>query len=271
MSQATHALSAPAATPTVHHCEVCAGPAYRVTLRPDEVVRRCRTCGHLLREDRLTSSGVRRHAWGGSASFDRVRVALPTGGCHEDSARTSPSTCSSWAPERAGCCGAWSGRVTAVSAVEPGLLARGMGSGPTGGTLWRTCAEDAPLPESAFDLVVAIHVVEHLADPAYVFQKCFRALRPGGRLYVVTPNAESRGLALFGGHWWNFEDPTHRRFFSPRSLAMALGDRGSVRRSARRCGWTASAWNPAAPFDSSKRPAPPTARWQAAGPGLPPS
>ncbi len=110
----------------------------------------------------------------------------------------------------------------AVSAVEPGLLKRNGGWVPSRGRVWRTTAEQASLPDGAFDLVVAVHVLEHLNDLDLVFRKCHRALRPGGSLYLVTPNAQSLGIPLFGAHCWNFEDPTHRRFFSPRSLGLML-------------------------------------------------
>jgi 2-polyprenyl-3-methyl-5-hydroxy-6-metoxy-1,4-benzoquinol methylase len=83
-------------------------------------------------------------------------------------------------------------------------------------------AEDADLSPNSFDLIYANHVVEHLDDPNRVFTTVHRALRPGGMFYAVTPNAESLGLALFGAHWWNLEDPTHVRFFSQASAARAL-------------------------------------------------
>jgi 2-polyprenyl-3-methyl-5-hydroxy-6-metoxy-1,4-benzoquinol methylase len=95
-----------------------------------------------------------------------------------------------------------------------------------GATLYDASAEEAPLPPCAFDLVIAVHVVEHLTEPARVFRKIAESLRPGGRLYCMTPNAQSLGLRLFGRHWWNLEDPTHYRFFSPRSLTMMLRDAG---------------------------------------------
>jgi SAM-dependent methyltransferase len=66
-------------------------------------------------------------------------------------------------------------------------------------------------------------LVEHLDDPAAVFRTCHRALRPGGILYLVTPNAGSGGLRVFGESWWNLEDPTQVRFFTPPS---ARPDRG---------------------------------------------
>jgi 2-polyprenyl-3-methyl-5-hydroxy-6-metoxy-1,4-benzoquinol methylase len=110
-----------------------------------------------------------------------------------------------------------------VRGVERHLL-RSDDSSPTitGATLYNTTAEECTLSESSYDLICAIHVVEHLTDPNTVFHKIVRALRPGGIFYCITPNAESYGLSLFRQYWWNLEDPTHYRFFSRRSLASML-------------------------------------------------
>jgi 2-polyprenyl-3-methyl-5-hydroxy-6-metoxy-1,4-benzoquinol methylase len=114
-----------------------------------------------------------------------------------------------------------------VSGVEQHLLSTDHAR-PTiaGATLYDATAEDCTLPADSYDFVFAIHVVEHLIDPAAVFRKIARALRRGGRFYCITPNAQSYGLSLFGQAWWNLEDPTHYRFFSKRSLVAALSQAG---------------------------------------------
>lgn len=86
--------------------------------------------------------------------------------------------------------------------------------------------EDASIPEGEFDLVLGIHLIEHVDDVRSFARSCFRALRPGGALYLLTPNADSAGLALFGGAWWNLEDPSHVRFFSAGSIRRLLESEG---------------------------------------------
>jgi len=54
----------------------------------------------------------------------------------------------------------------------------------------------APLPyaDERFDLVVSMDVVEHLADPEPWVRDLFRVTKPGGMLFLTTPNYASRGL-----------------------------------------------------------------------------
>jgi SAM-dependent methyltransferase len=58
----------------------------------------------------------------------------------------------------------------------------------------------APLPyaEGRFDLVVSMDVVEHLPEPALSpwLQEIFRVTKPGGLVFLTTPNYASKGLNL---------------------------------------------------------------------------
>ena len=50
-------------------------------------------------------------------------------------------------------------------------------------------ATDDLLPDEAFDLVVLTEVIEHLPYPPYVtFQRIMKFLKPGGILFLTTPN-----------------------------------------------------------------------------------
>lgn len=52
-----------------------------------------------------------------------------------------------------------------------------------------------PVPEGAFDLVVCNCVLEHVVDDQSALAGMYRALKPGGLLYLTVDNAE-HGLAL---------------------------------------------------------------------------
>jgi SAM-dependent methyltransferase len=51
-----------------------------------------------------------------------------------------------------------------------------------------------PYPNSHFDAVVSMEVVEHLIDPLPWLAEALRVLKPGGLLFLTTPNYASRSL-----------------------------------------------------------------------------
>lgn len=63
--------------------------------------------------------------------------------------------------------------------------------------------------EAAFDLIGLNHVLEHAPNPREVLQACASLLAPGGRLCVISPNAQSLGRILFGRWWFGLEQPRH--------------------------------------------------------------
>lgn len=62
---------------------------------------------------------------------------------------------------------------------------------------------------SQFDLVVAMEIIEHLEAPRAFLRSCFTCLRPGGHLFLTTPNVDSSyslaSLAL-NGVFTRFDD-----------------------------------------------------------------
>ena len=57
------------------------------------------------------------------------------------------------------------------------------------------CAAEAlPFPDESFELVAAADVVEHVESPERFVCECSRVLRPGGLLFLATPNRYSLGL-----------------------------------------------------------------------------
>jgi SAM-dependent methyltransferase len=220
MSGANRAADAPS-------CPACGARTKWWNVGHDTLLGRCPTCGHIVRELRYSSGPVRGHAWGGSAAFDKVRIALTM-------QRVRPLLPSG---NRGRILELGFGRGLMlrqfldagyeVHGIEAGMLDVEIDPEVRGrATLHFGRAEDIDLPRDHFDLVYGIHVIEHLSDPQSVFDKLARALAPGGRFYFVTPNAESMGLEIFGDAWWNLEDPTHLNFFSGRSLTMMLQKAG---------------------------------------------
>ncbi|CAG1015286.1 MAG: class I SAM-dependent methyltransferase [Anaerolinea sp.] len=46
----------------------------------------------------------------------------------------------------------------------------------------------SPFQDGEFSVVVGLHLVEHLPDPAHTLREAYRILRPGGLLLFATPN-----------------------------------------------------------------------------------
>lgn len=51
-----------------------------------------------------------------------------------------------------------------------------------------------PYPDASFDLVASMDVVEHIIDPVPWLEEALRVLKPGGRLFLTTPNYASTSL-----------------------------------------------------------------------------
>jgi SAM-dependent methyltransferase len=81
---------------------------------------------------------------------------------------------------------------------------------------------ESTFPSGLFDAVTMNHVIEHLHEPVKMLQLCHRVLRPGGILWIATPNVASLGLARFGPAWRGLEPPRHLVLFTLGALQGAL-------------------------------------------------
>lgn len=80
--------------------------------------------------------------------------------------------------------------------------------------------------DGQFDAITLSNVIEHVPDPKGTFQELERILAPGGRLVVITPNANSLGHKAFGRSWRGLEPPRHLFLFTQEALksqAEAVG------------------------------------------------
>jgi SAM-dependent methyltransferase len=87
-----------------------------------------------------------------------------------------------------------------------------------GVTAFEGTIENACFSANFFDTLTMNHVIEHISDPVKALIECFRVLRPGGKLVIVTPNAESLASRLMGSTWLHWDPPRHLVVFSPRAL-----------------------------------------------------
>jgi 2-polyprenyl-3-methyl-5-hydroxy-6-metoxy-1,4-benzoquinol methylase len=85
---------------------------------------------------------------------------------------------------------------------------------------------EAPFADGYFDVVTMSEVLEHLADPLLFLRQAARLLRPGGLLYLTTPNFSGINGRFLGIDWSVVRPPEHVNLFTRRSLARALADCG---------------------------------------------
>lgn len=77
-----------------------------------------------------------------------------------------------------------------------------------------------------FDVVTLSHVIEHVHGPEDMLRDIYRLLKPGGRIWIDTPNAEAYGHRVFGPHWRGLEPPRHLTIFTWYALERLLAKVG---------------------------------------------
>jgi len=85
---------------------------------------------------------------------------------------------------------------------------------------------DINLPPRSYDVITIWHVFEHVRQPAETIRKIRLLLKPGGRLVIAVPNAESAQAERFGLHWFHHDPPRHLFGFGPKSLTRLLTQSG---------------------------------------------
>ena len=63
------------------------------------------------------------------------------------------------------------------------------------------CAENLPIADESCAAVVAGDAIEHVADQAATLAEAFRVLKPGGKLFLATPNRFSLAPEPHVGVW----------------------------------------------------------------------
>ena len=86
--------------------------------------------------------------------------------------------------------------------------------------------EEADLESGTFDLISLWEVLEHIIHPARLLNEIHRALKPGGVLLILVPNADALSARIlheksgaFGGH-------SHVNFFNSQTLSRLLAQTG---------------------------------------------
>ena len=87
--------------------------------------------------------------------------------------------------------------------------------------------EEQVLRRGHFDVIVLMHVLEHLEDPAATLRDLAPLLAPGGQIMVEIPNADAAGLDWFGTYWMALDPPRHLSHFALRDIER-LAERAGI-------------------------------------------
>jgi 2-polyprenyl-3-methyl-5-hydroxy-6-metoxy-1,4-benzoquinol methylase len=83
-----------------------------------------------------------------------------------------------------------------------------------------------PGHESAFDAVTAWDFIEHVPDPMGALAAMAKALRPGGHVFLSTPDARSAAARALGRRWHYLDPVQHIVLFGRGNLERALESAG---------------------------------------------
>jgi 2-polyprenyl-3-methyl-5-hydroxy-6-metoxy-1,4-benzoquinol methylase len=86
--------------------------------------------------------------------------------------------------------------------------------------------EKAAFPSGSFDVVTLMDVIEHVPEPLALMHEIYRVLRPGGVIFVVTPNFASFFVRLYGLQAYGVWPDQHVVYFTPSTITKLLKKTG---------------------------------------------
>jgi 2-polyprenyl-3-methyl-5-hydroxy-6-metoxy-1,4-benzoquinol methylase len=108
-----------------------------------------------------------------------------------------------------------------VSGIDPDLVAVDLAIKRGLNVRLGTVESVADMFES-FDVITMNHVIEHIHDPFKTLQIVYKLLKPGGFLWLSTPNILSFGHKHYRSNWLGLDPPRHLVLFNWAALEKLL-------------------------------------------------
>jgi len=93
-----------------------------------------------------------------------------------------------------------------------------------------------------FDVVCSFEVIEHVVRPREELDRMVRILRPGGLLYLTTPNFDCLARRFTPDDWSVVNYPEHLTYFTPRTLRRMAREAGLLERRLVTTGFSLHRW-----------------------------
>lgn len=85
--------------------------------------------------------------------------------------------------------------------------------------------EQIEFPSNSFDVIAFFDVIEHINSPTGFIAQAYKLLRPGGKIFLVTPSLDSWSARLLGIHWMEYK-LEHLWYFSNKAISILLENTG---------------------------------------------
>jgi 2-polyprenyl-3-methyl-5-hydroxy-6-metoxy-1,4-benzoquinol methylase len=80
----------------------------------------------------------------------------------------------------------------------------------------------ASFQEGSFDVAIYCEVIEHINNQPEEFRRVWSLLRPGGLLFITTPNFDSLSRRLMGDRWNVIQYPEHLAYFTAATVERLM-------------------------------------------------
>jgi 2-polyprenyl-3-methyl-5-hydroxy-6-metoxy-1,4-benzoquinol methylase len=113
--------------------------------------------------------------------------------------------------------------------VETSEFAANYAAEHSGCPVYAGTLQKAAFPSESFDVVTLMDVIEHVPYPVDLIDEIYRVLRPGGVVFLVTPNFSSFFVRLYGPTAYGVWPDQHIVYFQPSTVERLLRNVGFMK------------------------------------------